>query len=132
MSQNQPLSIDWKEFNTKLPALSDAMMESAKKGLAKAADLLNWYADNVEPTTPLKAGDLKGSYKKGEIKVGVNDFSIEAVKDLVYARRLHEVQMQNYTTPGSGAKFLSDKLTRFHKELIQVVVLSMKTDTGSV
>jgi hypothetical protein len=110
--------LDLSQFKRRFEKLTNNdIPEAMRQGFFKAAATLLNDADNVEPKTPKKKGDLKGSKK---IAVEANE--IIAGFNIIYAAYLHEEGKPdwNWSEPGSGPKYLESKLWMFGDKYIRI------------
>lgn len=137
MSNKSGITLNTKEFDKKFfKIVNKAIPEEAQKGQFNAASELLLDADRVVPKTPFLKGDLKGS-KKVEVKVTSGKIETQAGFDIEYARRVHELGVKkegdtsepeniNWTTPGTGAKFLQSKMPMFKNKYMKIIAETIK------
>lgn len=119
------------DFAQKFTSVVKGFEDRGRKGLFNAAGELLQDADNVEPKTPKKWGDLKGS-KKIEIVDKGGDPFVKAGFNIEYAHHVHEMVSPavNWTEPGSGAKYLESKLTRFWQKYLRIIANTISGVNG--
>lgn len=86
-------------------------------------------ANTKEPKTPREIGDLQSS---GMVKVKMKDnFELLTGFNKVYAAKWHELPKEkakdiNWTTPGSGPKYLESKMSMFKDDYVKFVADKVK------
>ena len=105
---------------------------AAEKGMGKALGQLYNDAVMVTPTVPLKEGTLRGS-RKQEIKKTGSILRGTLGLDVPYAAYLHEGirisgthGVSNWSEPGSGKKYLQNKLDRFRNAYMKIIGREVK------
>lgn len=96
------------------------------KGLFKAANELLRDAKEIEPKAPYDEGILHRSAQVNEAEVSRGEASVEAGFNKEYAARWHELTPQedskiNWTTPGSGRKYLESKMVVLKEKYMEIV-----------
>jgi len=111
--------IDFSKFNRQFDHLSKKFTgKYSDEAMFNALSALKYDADNIEPTTPKKEGTLRSS-----VAFEGKGSSLKSVAKLVwnmpYAAYQHEGKrkdgthvVQNYSEPGSGAKYVDKKLEK--------------------
>lgn len=146
----QALTIDTKAFTKKLTQLTkQATPKAIKKGMGQATLQVLNDAIEEQPTVPLREGTLRGSGSafvnnelahtteaKGDGSGTPATDANEAVKpteyvgligfNTPYAARLHENPDYKFKEPGSGAKYLESKLSRFRKTYMRIIARVLK------
>ena len=122
--------MDPKEFNIDFDRITAKMIPD---DIREALWDLGWgiIADAIkfEPTVPLKDSDLRGS---GHVEVDGKKLEMKTGFNMVYAHRLHEApdsrfnptegeEDWNWTTPGSGPKYLESKIAMFKNKYIKFI-----------
>ena len=121
------------EFERRMEELARGYPTAAMKAAGFVAISIINDALNEDPTVPLKFGNLRSS---GTFEV-MQESSWRSVKIWVgfntpYAARVHELPQEgtNWTTPGSGSKYLETKLQRHAAEYVAVWTRRMNEDLG--
>jgi hypothetical protein len=129
-------TLDLTKFDQEFDRINKtAVPGAARRGAFKAASELLLDADNIEPKVPLKEGHLKGE-KVIEIEVQPDGGAeIRAGYNKEYASYLHEMVTDDptpktWTEPGSGPKFLEDKLTRFNEKYLEIMAAEIREEGG--
>lgn len=108
------------EYMGSMDYLTDKVIPSA---VVKALWELGWVvikdSIKVEPTVPFKIGDLRAS---GIVEVDEALMELSVGFNIVYATKMHEAPTSwNWTTPGSGPKYLEIKLQMFKDKYMSFV-----------
>jgi len=125
MANESGLSIDSKIARANLRALHKAGMD-AKQPVFEGVIFLKYLADEKEPKTPFRDGQLKSETEmkvtqKGDEYIGTLWYLMP------YAARWHFVKVPiNWSEPGSGPNYLGAKLTRYSKEILEVIATAIE------
>ena len=112
--------MDTKEFAKDLLKITEKEIPG---DIIKAYWELGWLiigdAIKIEPTVPMKSSDLRGS---GEVVVDEKKLEMKSGFNMIYAHRQHEgMKDWNWTTPGSGPKYLESKIAMFKNKYIKFI-----------
>jgi len=118
MSEETGMYMDTKEFAKDLLKITEKEIPG---DIIKAYWELGWLiigdAIKIEPTVPMKSSDLRGS---GKVVVDEKKLEMKSGFNMIYAHRQHEgMKDWNWTTPGSGPKYLESKIAMFKNKYIK-------------
>ncbi len=122
-----PFTMDFKDFEKHFKKLVEkSAPEELKKGLFRGASEMLLDADKEAPCAPKDKGDLRGSKTVQEPKEKGSEIYVEAGYNIIYAARLHEMEKtpqvkEHWTFPGSGTKWLEDKLVKYKEKYMKIV-----------
>jgi hypothetical protein len=146
MAKSKSMSMDFTDFNKGFKELVEkSAPPEIAKGMFRALNELLRDAEKEEPMAPFDKGDLRGSARvqtpdgslhelggvmtTAGIKVPKGD-SIEMAAgfNIVYAAVWHELPKAkekdiNWTTPGSGRKYLETKMVRYKEKYVEIIAL---------
>lgn len=116
--------MDFDEFDQKFMELVREVSEkTVKAGLYDAGAAILNYADDEDPQTPYKHGDLRAS-RQIEPHVETDRVVITIGYNIIYAARLHEGEpFWNWTRtriPSPGPKFLESAMAAHAQEAMQI------------
>jgi len=130
MSEETGMYMDTKEFAKDLLKITEKEIPG---DIIKAYWELGWLiigdAIKIEPTVPMKSSDLRGS---GKVVVDEKKLEMKSGFNMIYAHRLHEApdsrfnptegeEDWNWTTSGSGPKYLESKIAMFKNKYIKFI-----------
>ncbi len=97
------------------------MPEVVRKGLYQTGWMIIRYANEKKPYTPRDIGDLRAS---GRVEVEKGKLELIVGFNKEYAARWHELPKAkenriNWTTPGSGRKYLETKLYHYKNDFMR-------------
>ena len=99
--------------------VSSEIRERAKRGVAMGANVVHMAA---APNTPMRQGLLRASFFALMPTVEGREIVSGLGTNLVYAARIHELpEDSNWTTPGTGPKYLENAMED-QKDNIAVIV----------
>jgi hypothetical protein len=102
-----------------------AIPAKAKKGLWDAGNQIHNDCDTIEPKSPHDEGTLRGAWESVAVVDG-SHFILEVGHNEPYAVYLHEMVTvgetpDTWSEPGSGPKWLEDKVVRFWKKYLEII-----------
>jgi len=135
------MTVDCSDFEKGLKKLVEKTIPpEVGKGLFKAGNELLRDANTIIPTTPREIGDLQGyartqgqsgmheidQIQGAQAFMGKDEVSVNAGFNCVYAARWHELTPEedrkiNWTTPGSGRKYLESKMVVLKEKYMKIV-----------
>ena len=139
------MTIDTSDFDKGFAKIAKECPEEGGKGLFKAGNELLRDANKIIPTTPRDIGDLQGSGRTqgksgmheidqaqgAQAFMGKNEVSINVGFNCIYAARWHELTPEedrkiNWTTPGSGRKYLESKMVALKEKYMKIAADHIK------
>lgn len=144
------MTIDFSDFDKGFKEFVEkSSPPEVAKGMFRALNELLRDAIKEDPMAPFDEGALRGSARvqtpdgvlhdpsgaiaaTGTIKVPKGDkIEMAAGFNIVYAHRWHEISKEkekdiNWTTPGSGRKYLETKMVRHKEKYLEIVALYLK------
>lgn len=90
---------------TNLNHLRQRVQNAAQKGISEG--ILALQSAAIPYTPKAETGYLRASSRVTPIMMSVSNISATLVYDAIYARYQHENYGANFTTPGTGAGYLS-------------------------
>lgn len=102
-----------------------AIPAKAKKGMYEAGVAIHNHCDTIEPKSPHDEGTLRGAWEAVPI-VENGQFVLVVGHNVPYAAYLHEMVTagptpDTWSEPGSGPKWLEDKVVRFYKAYLEII-----------
>lgn len=109
---------------TNLNHLRQRVQNAAQKGISEG--ILAVQSAAIPYTPKGETGYLRASSRVTPIMVGVSNISAMLVYDAIYARYQHENYGANFTTPGTGAGYLSRAAEENEAVVKQVITNHIK------
>jgi hypothetical protein len=127
--------LDFEDFDEKFKELVNSVpKELAQAGLFDAATALLEDADEDNPQTPYKGGDLRASRRVEKATIKGDKITIRAGYNSEYAARLHEGEPTwKWTTTqvsNPGPKFLEKKMAGKAKKYMGIVADYIRQKLG--
>lgn len=123
------LQLDAGDFLKRLAVYASSEPKAAEDAIREGLIQLREDAETIAPTVPMEMGDLRQ-----DVDIDVNISSARSEGALIYkmpyATRMHEEEYQNYTTEGSGAKYVEAKLANGEK-YGRIMADAIKEGTGA-
>ena len=139
MDPEQGFSLDTSKFVAEFDRIRGDMKANAKQGLFYAAAEMLHDSNTVEPKTPKKSGDLRGSWHVEAVENGAEDWELQCGFNIEYAAAVHEMlqgneqwgMVVNWSEPGSGPKYLESKLSMFGKKYLKTALSFVQSTAGA-
>ena len=111
MKTAELFAIDAQDFERRIMEYAMSMPGATENAVMDALVQLREDAEKISPTVPLDMGDLRQ-----DVEVEVKRTADGAADGYIayqqpYATRMHEEAYENYSEPGSGAKYVESKLS---------------------
>jgi len=123
MKNKTDLTLDTRDFDRTFPLITQTKIPNyAAEAMRQEIPLILADAIMIEPRAPHEWGNLWRTQKVGSIEMKWEEIGILFGFNADYAAAVHELgtpgtkhagQTINWTMPGSGAKYLEDKLSKF-------------------
>ena len=139
------MTVDYSDFEKGFAKIAKECPEEGGKGLFKAANEMLHDANEIIPMTPRDIGELRASgavqgksgmhgmdqTQGGQAFMDKDSVSVNAGFNKIYAARWHELTPEedrkiNWTTPGSGRKYLESKMVILKEKYMKIAALAIQ------
>jgi len=145
MADKTAFTLNTRDFDIKFKRITEKRIPSgAERGLFKTGALIIRDAITEQPQVPKSRGVTKEGGKRGQApghlrrsqkienpKTKHGEISVEVGFDTDYAAAVHEMpETVNWSTPGTGPKYLESKLIRNKEKYAKNIADNIKRESG--